>query len=204
MKRGQRLRVLLVIGITSCVMAGCPPLQRSQHEPVATRATLEEANWPFWPVLMQIHPLTRISVNRKSGGMMLEARAEFLDADGVNSRACGQVLLELSDREAVDASSALSNVWTVDLRDLKANATHFDAVTRTYLFRLELEPEQIPRQPELRITFQGIDGATMSHRQDVRPYILEPASGGGADAAQDAVDNVDGSGNVPHNIDEES
>jgi hypothetical protein len=197
MNCGSRLSALVLTTVSACALAGCPPKTSTRHEPVATGATMPDANWPYWPVRMQIHPLTRITVDRKTGALVLEARVEFLDADGVSCRAFGQVLLELTDRDAGDESDALSNVWTVDLRDESANATHFDAVTRTYLFRLELTPDELPRQPELRIMYQGADGATMSHRQDVRPYVMESEQPVDAVGASDSPP-----GNVPVDIDD--
>lgn len=176
MNRGSQLAALVLTAATVCALWGCPPGNQGRYQPIATGATMADANWPYWPVLMHIHPLTRITIDRQSGSFLLEARAEFQDVDGSSSRAFGQVLLELSDRSARDDSEALSKVWTVDLRDLNTNATHFDAVTRTYLFRLELSQDELPAQPELRVTYQSVDGATMSHRQNVRPYVMESRS----------------------------
>ena len=57
-------------------------------------------------------------------------------------------------------SASLTN-WDLDLTDLEVNARHFDVVTRTYLFRLDLEETDLPAAVELRAYFESADGRLM-------------------------------------------
>jgi len=142
-------------------------------KPTDTPADVADPRWPFWPAQMHIHPLTRISTDRSTGATVLEARIEFLDQYGTTTRGFGQIRLELSD-QAGAVPSAFTDVWSIDLRLLERNRTHFDDVTRTYLFKLKLDQQQIPARPELRAYFYGSDGATLKDRRTVRPYVIEP------------------------------
>lgn len=140
--------------------------------------------WPFWPVAMRFHPLTRLATLERSnvtgilgerretreGEMVIvEARLEFFDTERHTSRALGQVRFELRDGAQGQASDVI-DAWNIDMRDLAINAQLFDPVTRTYFIRLELERASVPEHADLRAYFLGVDGAELraSHRLRVR------------------------------------
>lgn len=155
-------------------------------KPTDTPPDAVEARWPFWPTVMNIHPLTRIAIDRATGARVLEARIEFLDQFQTTTRGYGQIRLELTDLASVTPES-LTDVWSIDLRDINRNVTHFDDVTRTYLFRLQLDDANVAARPELRVYFYGSDGAALKDRRVVRPYVLEPDSETG-DGGEDTMD----------------
>ncbi len=170
--------MLLIVGLTSSIGCGtgCDQLQptvdrpQTQPDPIADSG---DVGWPYWPVSMSIHALTRITIDRGENAPVLEARVEFTDAEGATTKATGQVLLELTDDVAFADAAPASEVWSIDLRALRKNATHFDEVTRTYLFKLRLKPEQQWHRPRLRVQFQGADGAVLTDRSSVRPYVID-------------------------------
>lgn len=99
--------------------------------------------WPFLPVEIRLHPLTHV-VKSVGGQRTIEARLEFFDEQGHGTKGIGQVRFELvaPGYENTSASQTAEGVWDVDLTDLNRNARHYDSVTRTYLFRLSLDPSK--------------------------------------------------------------
>ncbi len=165
--------VLCSVGLTpvALVSTGC----ETSRQPLPVDATpassaqfeLEEATteWPYWPTTMRIHPLTRIVRDRDRGnGAIIEARIEFSDQFGTTTRGAGQLRLELVD---LVEGGALLEEWNNDLRSLASNELHFDDITRTYLFRLELRPELDRRQIELRAYFLSIDGSRLAAQYEL-------------------------------------
>ena len=131
----------------------------------ANASTDESASWPFWPVKMRIHPLTRVAMDGNSQQLVIEARLEFLDADGHTTKAIGQVLFQLmADADELDDAPPLRAWPEQDLRDLKINRTRFDDVTSTYLFPIDVEESDLNGRPELRAYFLSADGALMKAR----------------------------------------
>jgi hypothetical protein len=125
--------------------------------------------WPFWPAKMRIHPLTRVAMDGNSHQLVIEARLEFLDADGHTTRAVGQVLFQLmADPDELDDAPPRRAWPEQDLRDLKVNRTRFDDVTSTYLFPIDVEESDLSGQPELRAYFLSADGGLMKARVPIR------------------------------------
>ena len=71
---------------------------------------------------------------------MLSLRLEFIDVDGDPAKFPGSVTFE------VDPETDLDETWTFeyDLGVLDENAIHWDHVTSTYRFELEVEWEDPP------------------------------------------------------------
>lgn len=150
------------------MLTGCEPAQGTAMREMETGADerLEaEGGWPFWPVEMRLHPLSRLVVG--PGQRVLEARVEFTDEDDVTSRAYGQLRIDLHPEGQTGRTRPLST-WEIDLTDAERNRQHFDAVTRTYLLRLTLEDVELPDAPELRAYFLSADGARMEARMTLR------------------------------------
>lgn len=116
------------------------------------------AAWPFWPTSMRFHPLTRAVHEGSANELVIEARIEFLDSDGETSKAAGQLTLQLyADVQSPSGPDAL-RTWNQDLRDLSINRQRYDDITRTYLFRLEMDQTELPQGAQLRAFFLSIDG----------------------------------------------
>lgn len=88
--------------------------------------------WPWAPVAVEFHDLSRF-VDR-NGVELLSLRLEFRDVDGDPVKFPGMVTLE------VDPEIEIDETWTFeyDLGQLDINATHWDRVTSTYRFELEV------------------------------------------------------------------
>lgn len=149
------------------VSGGCEPSTRTTSGPNAAageRSAENGASWPFWPAKMRIHPLTRVVPAAGAGRVVIEARLEFVDADNVTTRASGQLTLRLyADAQQPDGAEAIGT-WNQDLRDVAVNRRQYDDVTRTYLFRMEVDAASLPEKPELRAFFLSATGREMSGR----------------------------------------
>jgi hypothetical protein len=131
-------------------LGGCAGTDRSSTPTTATgevaspllandSGDVVAARWPFWPTAMRLHPLTLVSRDDKAGEDLIEARVEFVDSVGDTAKAVAQFRFELHEEGAAAHDAEPLFVWAVDLRDLRANALHFDSITRTYLFRLAVK-----------------------------------------------------------------
>ncbi|MHC4129103.1 MAG: hypothetical protein ACYSUA_13210 [Planctomycetota bacterium] len=117
-----------------------------------------DAPWPFWPQRMRVHPLSQFVTDRDSGDLLIEARVEFVDVGGYTCRAVGLIDIDLHDADAARYTSEAISSWSANLWDLEVNHERYDDVTRTYLFRLRIEKNLIPSEPELRVYFLCGDG----------------------------------------------
>lgn len=145
--------LLVVLG-----SAGCAPNDsRSRH--LRSDGSWEEGPaWPYWARSMRVHPLSQIAPDRDSGDPVIEARIEFLDPLDHTCKGVGQLQLELA---AAGRSAGPIAQWQMDLRDPAVNRRHYDDVTRTYLFRLKIDPDKIPDEPALLAEFLSADGRHM-------------------------------------------
>lgn len=95
--------------------------------------------WPFRPVQMAFHPLSRADSRDAETSLLL--RIDFMDADGDPVKAIGTLEVAIEAATAVPAS----NSWSFDLTDPIENRSLFDPVTLAYRIRLESPWEQPPR-----------------------------------------------------------
>ena len=118
--------------------------------------------WPFWPMRMRLHPLSRLVTNPETGETVIEVRIELFDDTGDTVKGIGLVRINLHEIPLPEGGGSVSEMpvatWNRDLRDLELNELHFDDVTRTYLFRLEVDEAQLPPAAELRGYFASTDG----------------------------------------------
>ena len=125
----------------------------------------DAVHWPYWPLDMRVHPLTRLV--RDPDTVLIEARIEFLDREGHTTKCFGKLRLDL--REGPDGGSEISvNEWNVRLDEIETNRLHFDEVTRTYLLKLEIEPEDLPEEPVLYVWYLSPDGGMMEDSAPIR------------------------------------
>jgi hypothetical protein len=121
----------------------------------------DDSSWPFRPHRMRIHPLSQFVNDRQSGDLLLEARVEFLDQYDDTTKGVGQLLFDLLAADSGRDQSSPIETWTENLGDMSVNHDHYDDLTRTYLFRLQLDTEDLPEQTELRAYFRSADGRRM-------------------------------------------
>jgi hypothetical protein len=159
----------LAVVLAATVATGCKPDEASSPSPAALRTPDEgaSARWPFWPETMRLHPLTRLVLDVDSGDAVIESRIEFLDREEDTTKGWGRLRIDLHDESDGPNETARAE-WNLDLRDPGVNRQYFDDVTRTYLFRLELAPGQLPEQPVLRAYFLAANGAELKSSLRVR------------------------------------
>jgi hypothetical protein len=158
----MRLAGLILVLAAAALLAGCPP-KPGPHGPGGDQTgnnntTVAAPAWPFWPSRMRLHPLTRLVMDEATGQRIIEARIEFFDPDGATTKAIGQLTLQLHRAEMIAIAPEPLQIWNQDLRDLALNRRQYDDVTRTYLFRLEIDSAIFPEQPELRAYFLAENG----------------------------------------------
>lgn len=96
------------------------------------------SSYPFSPVAIVIHPLTRLVVDRDSR-TRIDAHIEFRDAAGDEVKGAGRLVLELyRESGPVTGMGGREQLlrWETDLTDARANSNAYDRVTRTYRFEL--------------------------------------------------------------------
>jgi uncharacterized protein involved in exopolysaccharide biosynthesis len=116
---------------------------------------------------MRITPLTRLTIDGPTGLPVIEARVEFLDSQGVTSRAVGSIRFELLDTSLPNEQTPVQKKEQ-QLRTVEENQRFFDVVTRTYLFRLEIVPERWPTEPLLKAVFTSADGQVLEATRRLR------------------------------------
>ena len=161
------------LGILGCASAPGP-----EHDPSGGPTSLgpnsswigdaQTSDWPFWPQALRIHPLTRLAVDAKSGRSIIEVRLEFLDPEGHTTKGVGQVRIDLAAGGSGADSSPPIATWNWDLRDRSVNRRFYDDVTRTYLFRLTVDPSELGPQPELRAYYLSAAGARLQATHALR------------------------------------
>jgi hypothetical protein len=146
---------------SALALVGCNAPEPIEPDPAAPLAATPEASiveWPYWPTAIRVHPLTRLAPRDEDPEQLLiEARIELTDVDGHSSRGCGQLQIRMFNLDAANPEEDVAH-WKLDLRDRAFNSERFDPVTETYLFRLQVDREQLEGTPELRayyLTGQG-------------------------------------------------
>ncbi|MFA9478797.1 hypothetical protein ACERK3_10865 [Phycisphaerales bacterium AB-hyl4] len=157
-RRGEMCgwRTLVSVGtvVVMMWMVGCEFKGMQGGERVAVEGEV----WQPRPESLRVHPTTRF-VQRGGDEVTLQARIEFHDAMGDSVKGVGAYRLELfaSDEMGRNVSRRLYQ-WQIDVRTLAAQRSYYDAVTRSYLFRLRLDDAAPPTQPTLlRVTFIPAD-----------------------------------------------
>lgn len=150
--------------MTACEPHPAGPRGANGNSDAATAAS----DWPYWPTRMRVHPATRVIRDADTGLIVIEARIEFFDMDDQTARGLGQLTLQLFDGAQPPSAFQPIETWNQDLRDLEVNRRQFDDVTRTYLFRLEMSPANLPEKPELRAFFLSADGQQLDAASRLR------------------------------------
>jgi len=99
-------------------------------------------DWPFVPVSFRIHPLTRFTETVSDNKSVIESRIEFFDSQGHNTKGLGTIRFELYARDDLRSGSTQVGriaMWEPSISTIEANSLHYDDITRTYLFLLEID-----------------------------------------------------------------
>lgn len=101
-----------------------------------------EPSYPFLPVRVLVHPLTRAGLDA-SGGRTLRVHFVFLDAWNDSVKTVGRVQVQLFASGRWQGEAIEPVAWDeINLSDLEANQRHYDPITRTYV--LEVGEEAMP------------------------------------------------------------
>lgn len=139
---------LLLVG---CVSKGDNP----EAEP-AVVAQRESGYWVSRPTAIRVYPTTRFV--RQDEAAVLEARIELFDAMGDSVKGSGEFRLELRAGSG-GASGNVLYTWHVELRNVEDQRTHYDPITRGYLFRLKLDDLAVAkRSTELFVSYTTPSG----------------------------------------------
>jgi len=115
--------------------------------------------WPFAPVAMRVHPFTSITFDPEQNSLVLEVRMELLDQVGDVTKGVGDFRFELyADKlkASLRGVDERLNVWDGPVSTLEQNRQHYDSITRTYSFKLRLDPAP-PADQKLRLVAQFTD-----------------------------------------------
>ena len=146
--RFTTLLVLLSFGY------GC----NTRKDAIQETFTQGEGVWPFWPMSMRFHPLTRLVIKENEVKCTLEARIEFKDLEEDISKALGQMNIKLFEMHSDGRAIEFIENWDIDLENRKDNRTQYSVITRTYLFRLKLDTDKLRENMELVAKFNSADG----------------------------------------------
>jgi hypothetical protein len=144
MQKGAFISALLLLTLLGA--SACQPL--SSTPPPETTAGMEM----FLPAKMRLHPLSRIVASASNA--TLEARLELTDSFGDIGKGVGSATFKLFTYSALMPNHQGSTLgqWHFDLSTPTANHDHWDAITRTYLFKLPLTPASLNNVGRVQLT----------------------------------------------------
>ncbi len=155
----QTLGLLLILVGAGCSWKGEPARQTGPRP-------ADGAMWWPVPVRMRVYPASRFAGG--DGYIVLEARIEMVDAMDDSVKAAGRFRFELIDAER-DGGSRIDRrlySWDVPLLTLEHQRHHYDSVTRTYLFRLRMDEQLVPRKSmKLLVTYMPPTGSNLTAEQ---------------------------------------
>jgi len=116
-------------------------------------------DWPFTPFAMRIHPFTSLTTDEASGEQVLDARIELLDPVGDVTKGVGDLRFELYSQPPTasrEGERQRLQQWHATIAEISDNRRHYDAITRTYSFRLKVTAK-LPRKVHLTLKAQFTD-----------------------------------------------
>jgi len=155
-----RFTTLLVLLSFGC---GCA----AKEEAIPETFTQSEGVWPFWPVSMRFHPLTRLMIKVDEEDCALEAHVEFSDLEEDISKALGQLNIKLYEMHSDDTTGELIANWDIDLENRQENRKHYYVITRTYRLRLVIESykDKLREKMLLVAKFISADGQVLTTKR---------------------------------------
>ena len=156
------LVVLIAMGLTC--LGGCGEVVWKGGG-IESRAV--DRAWPFLPETIRIHPFTSIAFDPNAEMYVIEARVELLDRVGDTTKGVGDFRFEmyrgLEGGTSGEAERELLSIWSSSISSFSDNAAHYDGITRTYWFRLEMhEPLEDRGNLFLVALFTDAGGRRMS------------------------------------------
>lgn len=121
--------------------------------------------WRIRPIAVRVYPSTRFV--EEDGATTLMARIELLDEMGDTTKGVGDMRIELYAAGGPNVASVGQHLytWRIELNTIEQQRRHYDAITRTYLFRLRLQDEVSARLGTvLVVTFTEPQGGRLTDR----------------------------------------
>jgi len=142
-----------------------PDLQQNEN----TASSVTSPTCPFAPTTMRIHPLTRIILaSDHLDKMQIDLRIELDDRFGDTTKGIGSIRIRLFPRLAENENGNPDirlALWKPEFQDIEANAAHFDHITRTYHFLLNVpRGNAVPAQSTIVITLTTDTGVLHAPR----------------------------------------
>jgi len=133
------------------LLAGCT-FKGEPSVASAADANPASSHWLSRPTAIRVYPTTRfVRQGLPAGGeaAVLEARIELFDEMGDSVKGSGEFRLELKTASGPVAAGNVLYTWRVELRTIEDQRTHYDPITRGYLFRLRLDDLAVARRSTL-------------------------------------------------------
>lgn len=156
------------LGLILCVVVlACEPKGKTRVQPTQLPPPQSDM-WVLRPVRMRVYPLTRYVHTPQQ--TILDAKIELFDEMGDSVKGVGQFRLELFVSEAAgdDAVGERLYQWDIPMQTLQDQRQCYDAITRTYRFRLKLDGRQAPHSgTSLRVVFITPNGERLEAQMDL-------------------------------------
>lgn len=169
----SRMRTRLALLPVILALCGCAIEPNPPFKGETSAGGIER---PFTPVVMQVHPLTRIMQNGDSP--LLICHLELRDSWGDTCKGVGELSVQLYRGDRAGGPGTQELRWDIDLSDLELNAKLYDPATRTYRLSLEGLSERLATPDErvrlrLRVLLQcwGPKGDPRTLQDE---FVLEP------------------------------
>jgi hypothetical protein len=119
----RRCKAAILACAAAQLLAACGPTHRPGDAGGASAPAAPGIRWPFEPVSIRVHPLSRIAVE-PDGARKVELLIECRDAEGDSVRSVGTLWVRLGDAARPELEHDLGNP--------EVNQQDWDRVTRTY------------------------------------------------------------------------
>lgn len=171
-RSAARLAPMLAASMLLAVMhaAGCESKGTVPSDgPTPVPQAADKSNrWQPTPVAVRVYPSTRFV--READMVLLELRLELLDEMGDPVKASGlvQVALATGNGQASVNSQVLFR-WDIDLSTIEDQKQFYDGVTRTYLFRLRVQRQEVASRPTVvRVSFSTDQSQRLTTVEKIR------------------------------------
>ncbi len=157
---GIGLVVLLCMG--GCVQSKGLDVRRSEAGEQSQSSSTAQAN-PFAPTVMEVHALTRWSVDAQ-GLRAVEAHLELFDKFGDTVKGAGRLIAMLRAEGPPGSTDERQYRWDIDLSNPKrATREYYNSTTRTYAISLSLGEEvEAPARARLTVTLITVEGRRLT------------------------------------------
>jgi len=154
-----RLGVLLATLLAAawlCVAPGCDTVQGTGKV---------DGGWPWRPMDMQVHELTRITRPDAEGNRFVEVRVAFIDRDRDSTKAHDTLAIEITRIGEGDEPVGVE----LDLIDPDVASQQYESVTGAYVVRLRPDLPGLVAGRRLRVEaiYNGADGARFRSSRDL-------------------------------------